>query len=657
MSSSPPQGDGSSPGSSSAATAIDDAAAFAATGGASSSSPAAVVATAGEQQQQDDAAVDAEFVRPTTAGTGATPRAATGEGRSGPRSRNGCWTCRTKKVKCDEQRPNCHRCIRLRLLCDYAPRLKLTKRGKSRKDRLLSSASSSMSSSSAVVADDILSPGLPTWAQAVARLDQNKALSLFNPSAPALAACTLDLSSADHEAIRYFRTSFAKLHHTKNPDFSLFSIMFDIAQTDPMVMHVVLALGGRELEFRRNKDAEEARGPRTPLQHYSSALRMMADTIGSEASDQLDLDSVCTALYLMLLYEQKYGDGKCQGLSNHLTGASLILQHRFKDMIMQLPAPSPENNRKSLALTRRGQQEDGSRLSLYSARMLVWIALHDAAAASYGLGGQLNCALHKIMGALDASNGIARTGVLPNSPFQPLDSFERLHRFSNPLYRSMWADAYPQAELLDDVENRNVYALLGACGQLRFMIAQLANLSREEDPDSQYQHQQRVMAVDMTIQQVGWKFTELLEVAAELSISTDNTHRLVANIRGIVPHYHAVVLEFLRLTRFDDTPMLSTRQRNALRDIMNLAFQAFKHEGDESMTRIAWPLFMVALETDDLLHREWVLSRFQGMSRFGKNLDRAHIFLKETIEMQNRLGRRVDVRERFQSGEVGLFVI
>ncbi|GKT50984.1 sterol uptake control protein 2 [Colletotrichum spaethianum] len=574
----------------------------------------------------------------------ATAATRTGEGRSGPRSRNGCWTCRTKKVKCDEQRPNCHRCSRLRLLCDYAPRIKVTKRGQTRKDQFVSSQLAVSS------AKDGRSPGLPTWAQAVVtRSDQSKALLLFSPSAPTFGACFLDLSSADHEAIRYFRTSFAKQNHTKNPDFSLYSIMFDIAQTDSMVMHVILALGGRELEFRRNKDAEEARGPRTPIQHYSSALRMMADTIGGEDDGQLDLDAVCTALYLMLMYEQKYGDGKCRGLSNHLVGASLILQHRFKDMLLQLPAPSPETNRRSLALTRRGHDESGSRLSLYSARILVWIALHDAAAAAYGLGGQLNCALHKIMGALDnhATSGIS-------SPVQPLDAFERLHRFSNPLYRSMWADTYPQAELLDDVENRNVYALLGACGQLRFMIAQLANLSHEDNNAS---HQQRIQAVDMTIQQVGWKFTELLEVAAELSINTDNSHRLVANIRGIVPHYHAVVLEFMRLTRFNDTPMLSGRQRNALREIMNLAFQAFKHEGDESMARIAWPLFMVALETDDLLHREWVLSRFQGMSCFGKNLDRAHVFLKETIEIQARLGRRVDVRERFQSGEVGLFVI
>ncbi|KAF8866465.1 hypothetical protein BDZ45DRAFT_273651 [Acephala macrosclerotiorum] len=40
-----------------------------------------------------------------------------------PRSRSGCWTCRTRKVKCDEQRPACRQCVRLGHECDYNPRL------------------------------------------------------------------------------------------------------------------------------------------------------------------------------------------------------------------------------------------------------------------------------------------------------------------------------------------------------------------------------------------------------------------------------------------------------------------------------------------------------------------------------------------------------
>lgn len=42
--------------------------------------------------------------------------------RHGPRSKEGCWTCRERKVKCDERRPRCHRCKRLDRYCDYLPR-------------------------------------------------------------------------------------------------------------------------------------------------------------------------------------------------------------------------------------------------------------------------------------------------------------------------------------------------------------------------------------------------------------------------------------------------------------------------------------------------------------------------------------------------------
>ncbi|KAI1313269.1 hypothetical protein F5Y03DRAFT_381405 [Xylaria venustula] len=40
-------------------------------------------------------------------------------GRSGPRSRNGCQTCKTRRVRCDEKHPVCSHCHRLQLECTY----------------------------------------------------------------------------------------------------------------------------------------------------------------------------------------------------------------------------------------------------------------------------------------------------------------------------------------------------------------------------------------------------------------------------------------------------------------------------------------------------------------------------------------------------------
>ncbi|PLB44345.1 Zn(II)2Cys6 transcription factor [Aspergillus steynii IBT 23096] len=49
----------------------------------------------------------------------ASPPKARGSGRSGPRRRTGCLTCRARKVRCDEVKPNCANCVRLRLQCSY----------------------------------------------------------------------------------------------------------------------------------------------------------------------------------------------------------------------------------------------------------------------------------------------------------------------------------------------------------------------------------------------------------------------------------------------------------------------------------------------------------------------------------------------------------
>lgn len=60
-----------------------------------------------------------------------------------PRTRGGCWNCRSRRKRCDQGRPNCAECSRLELKCEgYGVRLKwdarLTTRGNRRGDSQLS---------------------------------------------------------------------------------------------------------------------------------------------------------------------------------------------------------------------------------------------------------------------------------------------------------------------------------------------------------------------------------------------------------------------------------------------------------------------------------------------------------------------------------------
>ncbi|OKL57039.1 hypothetical protein UA08_07356 [Talaromyces atroroseus] len=542
-----------------------------------------------------------------------SPRVVSKRGRNAPRSKNGCWTCRTKKVKCDEERPRCGRCLRLQLFCDYAPRQ--------------------------FKCDSLIAPNKPSASSMPTHLPE-----LSN------SACSIDLSSADHEAIRYFRTTFASIRHTKNPHYSMYAIIFNMAQREPMVMRAILALGNRELESRRQgidnglavADGRTRKHSVSRVQHYSAALRLMADSLGGGSDVEnrpLDIDTIYATLFLMVVYESKYGDARCSGLSNHLAGAAVVLKHHFR-FPLQMAITSPDQPSK-VALMQRGQENNGQSLSLFSARVLVYLATHDASASTFGLGGEINAALNQILPTQNPG------ASMMNGPAA------RLHRFSYPLYRTIWGNDYPQSELLDDVNNRDIFALATARAQLRFMVAQLAKLHGELA-------RQRCLEIGLFVQDVESRFGELLEVAGQLSIATDSSQRLVANIRNIVPQYYATLIEFGRVKRrlgLDDSPPSEDHMRN----IMNLALQMFKHQGDEALVRIAWPLFIVGLETSDELHREWILSRFQAMGCYGKNIQRAHRFLMTAVKLKAlhmNLGGVMDLeRIQSESEDLKLFVI
>lgn len=598
--------------------------------GAGSVFNSAAAAGSGSSNAGDDAGED----------TARSSRAEGGRGRNGPRSRNGCWTCRTKKVKCDEKRPKCLRCIRLRLLCDYEPRDKrqsLVAKAQSAGGLTpaAQAATTVSSSNGALVTSQPWLLNLPSW---------NESSSLpMQLSVVGNAACSLELTSHDHEAIRYYRTAFAKRQHTKNPDWSIYSVIFTLAERDPLVMRGLLALGGREIQYRRTGShvVDKSPGSWTPLGHYSAALRMMADTIGTgEGNTYLDLDVVLAALHLMLLYELKYGDPECAGWMNHLTGAALIIQHRCRDWPAQVKKPPSGSPSMSNALVTASQSPP---LSLFSARMLIYIATLDAAGSTYGLGGQVNRTMHAILHAHDPSAS-------------PVDSYLRLHHFSHSLFRTVWGESYPQAELIDDIENRGVFGLIGSCFQLRYLVAEIANLDGNDA-------RQRVPIVQDAIEQVGEQHAELLAVATELSTQTDNSHRVTTNIRAFVPHYYAVLLEFHRMRRdahVVDESTIDTDESTVashISIIVNLATQTYKHQGLDGLMLVAFPLFVAALETDSQSHRDWVLARFQGMMSFGRNIERAHRFLTRALEMQAQLGYKIDVRKQFRFGDMELFVV
>lgn len=254
--------------------------------------------------------------------------------KSRRRSRAGCWTCRDPTVKkgCDQRRPACGRCERLNVPCDYAPRPTLAERRKiNRTAGLVESPNSKADSPVAWTSCSEVSNS-PSVLEST-----SKSLSYDCPVELVIGATSgslVDLSAEDCEAIHYFRTEFAKLHHTKNPEYSLISLMFKTGQTEPMVMHMIVAVGHQEMDFRRPQSSTTAQ--QASSHHYGSALGLMADAVEPSNESTKDLDTILTALWLMLVYEQQFGDEKCRAYLSHLQGVASLLQSQ-SGTLLQLP--------------------------------------------------------------------------------------------------------------------------------------------------------------------------------------------------------------------------------------------------------------------------------------------------------------------------------
>lgn len=596
----------------------------------------------GEASQPSSPGCGGGSLAPPTPSSGASPsnvtRVRVSGGRNGPRSRKGCWTCRTKKVKCDETRPKCLRCIRLRLFCDYEPRDKRPDSDDAPDGGALSSSSEQYYSHRALLTSQ-------PWLLQVAPWRRAATMPMHMPVL-GTAANSLKLTSLDHEAIRYYRTTFSQRHSTKNTDFSVFSIIFTLAERDPLVMRGLLALGTRNMhqgKIASSREDQQAPAGWSGLGHYSAALRMMADTISAGENSFIDLDVALAAIYLMLMYEQKFGDAAYSGWMNHLKGAALLIQERCSDWPAQLTKPPTARHSLSSPSTEVVLATTPTPpLSVFAARMLVYFTFMDGFGSTFGLGGEVNKVMHRI--------------VLAHDPDIVLtEAFTKLHRYSDGLYRAVFRQNYPANEMLADVANQHITDMWQACCGLRYLVADISNYQGDAARD-------RLAVVQESADYLAEKYPELVALATEMTPDADVPDMVATNFRAFMPLYFSSLLE-MHLLRCELEPDAMTADEKKtttatyIAVIMNLAHQIYKHVGLEILHLITYPLFLVALQTDSDSTRDWILARFQDLTAFGPNLGRAHDFLQMAVKKQEETGEKIHVRTEFETGQLPVFVV
>jgi hypothetical protein len=376
------------------------------------------------------------------------------------------------------------------------------------------------------------------------------------------------------------------------------------------------------------------------VEHYSAGLRLLATAI-QDLTQMSDLDFILAALWLMIALERTHGDGTGAGLSTHLRGAALLLQGRLRNLRSIVAENGPQFDEQGPEDIQSRSEEERWHITSLSSQMLIWISLIDGGAALNGIEAAFNDLLGEAMSDLAENEALSR-----------LRGFNILQKHAILVYHEAWGISYPQSELIEDLQCSQIFCLQAEAGQLRYMLSKLAPV--DERPNSSLGVDKKTLAY--AIEDVGLRYKDLLTAASLIELPKEGPQRTyVLNVRAIVPFYHAIVLCFYSLV--NSSMALNVKQTSSLREIMTLGFRTYSDQGDQAMGRIAWPLFVVALESDDMIHRAWVLERFEVLGKAGENLRRAREALHTAFPQKKPHERRLRYSELVGQSGIDPFVI
>ena len=149
--------------------------------------------------------------------------------------------------------------------------------------------------------------------------------------------CASIVLPQNYMAIRYFRSRASTgLDDTKSPESSGPVLIWSLAQHNPMVLHMVCTLGDRNLRLQDSLASPETQSqPSTALEHYAAAPSLLAACTQNTPAPA-DLENILGALWLMIVYEQKHGNGCGPDLLAHLRGAASLLQDHVQNLRLTL---------------------------------------------------------------------------------------------------------------------------------------------------------------------------------------------------------------------------------------------------------------------------------------------------------------------------------
>lgn len=349
---------------------------------------------------------------------------------------------------------------------------------------------------------------------------------------------------------------------TKAPRWGFMNGLMHICQSDPVLMHFMLAVVGHEVSTTERQPDEQLQA----IEHYRRGL---VDFNMKIANGDYERHTLLIAIWLLVQYELRFAE-RGRDIQRHFEGFNQAILAYNYDLLPGLKPPSTStsspNSDKGKAPEQSpfmginpnqlpGQSAFKLPRSLYSNvinRLGLWVAYQDACAATFDLDGGV---MYTLLHTFDSN------------------SIHRIFAGSREALKDIWGDEYPATEALDDLQNRPAFDAYHEFHILRFQISEFRKWSIPKilaclNSPAQSQTQDRNLTLETyfqsrdalinTINSLSQQYSSLIKIASTWPSPTQNADRLTLNLRFIIAFFHSCILEFYSLLSDPKLPSLNS---------------------------------------------------------------------------------------------------
>jgi len=399
----------------------------------------------------------------------------------------------------------------------------------------------------------------------------------------------MELSSAEHYALYYYKTTLSLSLTTKDPTRSTSMVFLRLGSKHPLVMRLLLAASLKSLAS--NQEVNNLPDMLViSKHHFQTGEKLLIEQLGNQISP--DHVNVLTAFWFLYLYRSRQSDVNiCEMTQLSQKVGHYVRKHELDRLCTDSSTDFASGTRSGLSHRKRS----------LLARLLIWIFYVDV---SFGF---RNCG-----------------GSLAKYLSEDIERMDRVFKTSKAVLHLHWGSDYPPHQLSDDVQNCEVLEMLYKSFLAYHAINELSDGTRTETLVDE--------SIEKRLIDIEESYSSIFLLADS---STGGPPRLLQNADWVVSLFYAIRIYYFRCTNPDAHAPRPPVVEKALSSLIGKAYRTYTSGPSELYGCPQWPLLIAGAETSDPIHRDWILKHMSP--------DVYKKALEKIVQVQKEIGGRIGI--------------